>query len=93
MTALSELLWQARSGASVSIALPPTQERGSALAHEQLMRGCTFVSVTSKEALQVRGYGSQLHLADDNAIRCILGRLTPSPQCRGIRESFLKGEG
>lgn len=58
-TAITELLWQASEsgGGSASVALPPSaQERmGGGLVHEQLMRGCAFVTASSKESLHVRG--------------------------------------
>ena len=93
MTALSELLWQARSGASVSIALPPTQERGSALAHEQLMRGCTFVSVTSKEALQVRGLAPSCTLPMIMPAGVFTASLHLLHSVEALLGSFLEGDG
>ena len=53
--ALAELLWSAGSGTSASVALPPSQERGSGIVHEQLMRGGTFIRVTSKDDIRVSG--------------------------------------
>ena len=61
IVALTELLWQAGSGASASVALPPPQERGSSIVHEQLMRGGMFLSVSSKNDLQV-GQWISLHV-------------------------------
>ncbi|GAX82694.1 hypothetical protein CEUSTIGMA_g10120.t1 [Chlamydomonas eustigma] len=60
VTALATLLWQARpsnsSGCSASLALSPANEsRGSTgFVHEQVMRGATFVTVSTREDLQAK---------------------------------------
>lgn len=53
-SAMAQLLWQARSGSAVSVALLPDHDSGARLSHEQLVRGATFVSVTQRAALEVR---------------------------------------
>ena len=50
--ALANILWTAKSGSSVSIALPPRSEGLSGtISHDQLMRGATFIIATSLESL------------------------------------------
>lgn len=53
VSAMANILWTAKSGSSVSVALPPRSEGLSGtISHDQLMRGATFLSATSLESLQ-----------------------------------------
>ncbi len=55
VSALTGILWQARSGPSASLALLPSHDSGARLSHDMLVRGTTLVTAASREALQVRG--------------------------------------